>query len=296
MGAMDEPPERGRGRGSRDPGTGRRPARADLHTRRAGAAAGHRVLPRRRVRDLLGRHARRPGAAPGQRHRRRGRERGVPARTRGALSGLRRGLLRRHAVDARARGRAGRRPGSADRRRRQRGWQPRRRRRADGERAEHATDHRPGARVPGHRRRLRRAVVHGERRGLLPRGDRDALVLGPLSRTRRRRHPPPCVTDPRERSVRLAGGSRDHGRVRPAARRGRGVRRRIGSGRRSRRGAALRRHDPWLREHADALSRSGRRGGAHRRRGRARRWVDHIPYRAGNRPNSDALQEAGRSE
>ncbi len=110
----------------------------------------------------------------------------------------------------------------------ERGWQPRRRRRADGERAEHATDHRPGARVPGHRRRLRRAVVHGERRGLLPRGDRDALVLGPLSRTRRRRRPPPCVTDPRERSVRLAAGSRDHGRVRPAARRGRGVRRRIG--------------------------------------------------------------------
>ena len=66
----------------------------------------------------------------------------------------------------------------------------------------------------------------------------DAVVLGPLPRTRRRRRSSPRVTDPRLRSLGSSTRRRDHGRVRPAARRRRGVRRGARRCRRARRRAS----------------------------------------------------------
>ena len=125
----------------------------------------------------------------------------------------------------------------------------------------------PGAHLPGDRRRVRHAVVHRERRGLLPRRGRGCSGSGTTTSaptaTATTRYASPIRA---RRPLGPAAGGRDHRRVRPAARRGRGVRR-------ARCGAAgvpvtvspLRRHDPRLREHADAVPRSRRRDGTHRR-------------------------------
>ncbi len=65
-------------------------------------------------------------------------------------------------------------------------------------------------------------VDQGERRGLPPHQGGHGLVHGPLLRRGHRRHPAAAVTALRGRRGAVEGpaGARDHGRVRPATRRG----------------------------------------------------------------------------
>ena len=80
---------------------------------------------------------------------------------------------------------------AADRRRRQRRREPRRRDGPAGPRPRRPGDRPAGADLPGHRRRLRPAVLRRPRQPAAadPRGD--GLVLGPLRARRRRRAPSP---------------------------------------------------------------------------------------------------------
>ncbi len=80
------------------------------------------------------------------------------------------------------------------------------------------------ARVPGDRPRVRQRVDDRQRCGLLPRTRRNTLVLRPLLQHARRLRRPAVLPVARVRPFRPRARGRDHGRVRPTARPGRGVR------------------------------------------------------------------------
>ena len=134
--------------------------------------------------------------------------------------------LRRGAVDRRPRRRARRHPRPARRVRVERRRQPRRRRLPAGARRRRPDDRRPGADHPGDRLRHDARVVRRERATATC--SRQPLMewfwdhyADPADRT-----DPRCVAAARRRPVGPAAGARRHVRVRPAARRGRGLRRR----------------------------------------------------------------------
>src|ERR671913_335328 len=103
----------------------------------------------------------------------------------------------------------------------------------------------PTARLPGHRRSPVAPVDRPECRRLPAHQGRHGVVPEPL-RGRPRLDGPPGLAAAGDRRGRVRPGprARDHGGVRPAARRGRGVRRTPASSGRRGDGNALRRHDP----------------------------------------------------
>ena len=90
----------------------------------------------------------------------------------------------------------------------------------------------PAPRVPRHRLHAVEPVDGRERRGLLPHQGRDGVVRRPLRR-RRRPEGPGGVAAPRRLAGGPAAGAGDHRRVRPAPRRGRGLRGRAARRRRA---------------------------------------------------------------
>src|SRR5262249_49788711 len=129
------------------------------------------------------------------------------------------------------------------------------------------------------RRRFRagRAVAsRGRGRAHHP-GRSRAVVRGPLSASRARSFRPAGVTPARARPLRPAADAADHGRLRPAPRRGTRVRRRPAQRRRRCRGSRVPRTDPRLR-----LSDEGHPGGSRVRardrrfRATARGWWAHV--------------------
>ena len=137
------------------------------------------------------------------------------------------------------------------RRRRQparRMWRQRGRQSGDGRFADGARRRRPGdplcgPDLPGCGHDPQRRIVGRERIGLLPRDRRNAMVHEPLpGRSREGRDD--GVPDAARGSFAAAGLLHRDLRVRPATRRGRGVRRCAAGQRRARRDQALRRPDP----------------------------------------------------
>ncbi len=209
---------------------GRRPAgpalRADRRAR-GGPAAG--LLPRRRVLVRRPRHPRRDLPVPRRAGGGAGALGGLPARPRAPVP---RGARRRRGgvrLDRGARRRARRRPGPARRRRRLGRRQPRGRRGDRGGPARLAVRG-AAARLPGHPGRAQDPECRAVRRRLLPDpgvhgAGRPALCQG---RPRRR---PPALAAARRAAGRPGARARLHRRVRPAPRRGRGVRRPAARGR-----------------------------------------------------------------
>ena len=101
-----------------------------------------------------------------------------------------------------------------------------------------------GAHLPGDRREHELGVVRRQRRGLPARGQADAVVLRLLHARRRRRRRLAHLAAARPGCRGRRARARHHRRVRPAARRGRGVRQAPRRRGRARRADALRRHDP----------------------------------------------------
>ena len=111
--------------------------------------------------------------------------------------------------------------GPARRRRRQRGRQPGRGGHAAGARPGSAPGA-PAAGLPEHRLPVGHAVAAREHRPAAVQPALGGLVLAALPGRRRRRRRPARVAAARRRPRRPAAGHRDHRRVRPAARPGRG--------------------------------------------------------------------------
>ncbi len=133
----------------------------------------------------------------------------------------------------------------------------RRRRRAAGHPRRPAL---PAADLPGHRRDDDPAVHRRQRRGVLPHQGHDGLVLGAVRRRRRPHGPAGVAGPPARRGPRgPAAGADPHGRVRPAARRGRGLRRPPRRRGRAGHDQPLRRRDP--RVLLDARPRARGQGG-----------------------------------
>ena len=213
--------QRPRARGARS--RGRHPD-SDLPRRLHQSPPRPRLLLRRRLGARLARR-RRPGLpAACERDTVRSRLGGVPPRSGAPFSRRTRRLLRGHVLGRRARRRARAGSRSTRRRRRERRGKPCSRRRAARPRARRAEARTAAARVSAARSSSGHSVDAGRARLSPLRRSGRRVVLVSLPRGARRRRQPVGLTSPGRGPARASPGARDHGRARPASRRGRALR------------------------------------------------------------------------